>query len=161
MAQAHAELTVVIPTYNEAASLAANLGDWIQYCETRNWSLVIVDDGSSDDTAAVLQRHLTHPRLRVVRHPVNQGYGAALKTGFHQVSTPYVATMDADGQHSMEQVAVLYEEMVSTRVDMVIGSRAASATRNRYRRLGKAVIRRLTKLLFASDIRDLNSGMKV
>jgi len=156
-----ANLTVVIPAFDESESLSTNLPGWIKYSEDQNWDLIIVDDGSIDDTKAVLENFLSPTRLRILRHPINRGYGAALKTGISQASTPYVATMDADGQHEIEQIGDLYEELISSRVDMVIGSRPASATRDRYRRLGKAAIRRLTKLLFQTDIRDLNSGMRI
>lgn len=156
-----ANITVVIPAFDESESLSTNLPGWIQHSEIQNWDLIIVDDGSIDNTKAVLENFLSLPRLRILRHPRNRGYGAALKTGISQAATPYVATMDADGQHAIEQIGDLYRELISNRVDMVIGSRPASATRDRYRRLGKAAIRRLTRLLFATDIRDLNSGMRI
>ncbi len=155
------KITVVIPTFNESGSLSSNLPAWIQYSHNQNWDLIIVDDGSADDTGTLLGNLSSQLRVRVLRHPINRGYGAALKTGIYRTSSPYVATMDADGQHAIEQIDELYEALVSNRVDMVIGSRPASAKGDRYRRLGKAAIKRLARLLFATEISDLNSGLRV
>ena len=65
--------------------------------------VIVVDDGSTDRTAAVA----AEAGFRVVRHPNNRGYGAALKTGVREATGDYILTMDADGQHRMEDVATL------------------------------------------------------
>ena len=84
--------------------------------------VIVVDDGSSDETSAVA----TRAGARVIRHPYNKGNGAAVKTGIRQASGEYVLIIDADGQHSaadaMRLVVFLGE------YDLVVGARAGSGT---------------------------------
>lgn len=153
-------LTVVIPAYNERASLERNLPDWLGWCEAHDAHLIVVDDGSADGTEQALAAHAAHPRLRAFQHRVNRGYGEALKTGLYHAETPLAATMDADGQHAIEDLDRLRAALVEHDADLVIGARPA-AGEDPYRRAGKAVIRGLARLLFGTRIQDLNSGMKV
>src|SRR3990170_7772764 len=96
---------------------------WLRACEDRRWRLIVVDDGSGDGTEQVLRRQAAHPRLRAYRHRMNRGYGNALKTGLFHAETPYAVTMDADGQHQLEDVARLLEAMQTQDADLVIGAR--------------------------------------
>lgn len=155
------ELTIVIPAYNERTSLEANLGAWLQACEDRGWRLIIVDDGSSDGTERILCAHAGHPRLEALRHRTNRGYGNALKTGLARADTPYVVTMDSDGQHRTEDVFRLMEAMESQDADLVIGARVLNDTSGMYRRAGKSLIRLIARILFAVRTEDLNSGFKL
>ncbi len=160
MRESH-ELTIVIPAYNERASLEANLPAWLRACEDRDWELIIVDDGSTDGTMQVLQGHSGHPRLRAFRHRNNRGYGNALKTGLAQATRPYAVTMDADGQHRVEDVSRLLEAMQVQDADLVIGARVGIDRSGAYRRLGKALIRLIARILFPVRVQDLNSGFKL
>ncbi len=154
-------LTIVVPAYNERASLEANLPVWLQACEDRGWWLVVVDDGSGDGTEQILAEHTRHPRLRAFRHRSNRGYGNALKTGLFQAQTPYAITMDADGQHRLEDVSRLLEAIQSQDADLVIGARVVNDTSGAYRRAGKGLIRLIARVLFPVRIQDLNSGFKL
>lgn len=154
-------LTIVIPAYNESASLEANLPAWLETCSDRGWRLIVVDDGSKDGSEQLLASHASHPRLTAYRHRTNRGYGNALKTGLFHVETPFAVTMDADGQHRMEDVVRLLEVMQTHDADLVIGARVVNDTSGIYRRLGKGLIRLIARLLFPVRIRDLNSGFKL
>jgi len=154
-------LTVVVPAFNERDSLERHLPRWLAWCASHEALLIVVDDGSSDGVEELLAAHLTDRRLRVFRHRGNRGYGDAIKTGIYRTETPYVATMDADGQHAIEDIELLKEAMLREGADLVVGARPANQPGGGYRRLGKAVIRRLASLLFSMKIRDLNSGMKI
>jgi glycosyltransferase involved in cell wall biosynthesis len=154
-------LTIVIPAYNERTSLEANLPLWLRTCEDKSWRLIVVDDGSGDGTEEVLRAQAGHPRLQAYRHRVNRGYGNALKTGLFHAETPYAATMDADGQHELEDVTRLLEAVQSRDADLVIGARVVNDTSGVYRRLGKGMIRLLARMLFPVRIQDLNSGFKL
>lgn len=153
-------VTIVIPALNELKSLEDNLPEWIRFCEANDWNIIIVDDGSTDDSESLLRSFLGHECLQVFKHKTNRGYGSALKTGLTEVTTTFAITMDADGQHVIEDAQALVEYMESTDSDMVIGSRKSVREGNLYRRLGKAIIRRITRLLFTTTIYDLNSGFK-
>ena len=155
------ELTVVIPVLNEAPALKENLAGWLNWCEAHTSRLIVVDDGSTDATAEVLTAHLGDPNLRVFRHRRNRGYGNAVKTGILRAETPFVGTMDADGQHSIADLGKLVELSVDEEADLVIGRRPGAASSGIYRGLGKALIRWIARVLFGVRIQDLNSGMKV
>ncbi len=99
----HEPVTLVIPCYNEDANLDRVLPDVIAYCRRNDYLLILVDDGSKDGTAEKLAQY-TDPLLKVCRHKCNRGYGTALKTGLGQVQTPWAVTIDADGQHRLEDV---------------------------------------------------------
>ena len=154
-------LTIVIPAFNERTSLEANLPIWLRACEDRRWRLIVVDDGSGDGTEQVLRGLAAHPRLQAYRHRMNRGYGNALKTGLFHAETPYAVTMDADGQHQLEDVARLLEAMQTQDADLVIGARLVNDTSGAYRRVGKGLIRLLARMLFPVRIQDLNSGFKL
>lgn len=155
------DLTIVIPAFNEASSLSVQLPGWIRRAEETGWTLIIVDDGSTDSTEVVLEKIGPSENLRILQHSMNRGYGAALKTGIYQASTHYVATMDADGQHDIETLNHLLEVARTSGAELVIGSRKDPTPGQLYRRFGKALIRQLAMVLFSFEIDDLNSGLRV
>jgi glycosyltransferase involved in cell wall biosynthesis len=155
-------LTVVVPAYNEEASLPRFLPELLDSCDKNDWKLIVVDDGSRDGTAAVLGGFEQHPRLRVIRHKLNRGYGGAIKTGIRAVDTNYVMTVDADGQHHVEDLEALFDDLRKTDADMVVGSRKGTSRSGWYRDLGKSLIRILARFLVDHvNVYDINSGMKV
>jgi glycosyltransferase involved in cell wall biosynthesis len=111
---------LIIPAYNEGATLSRVLErvrDAALGCE-----VVVVDDGSSDDTAAVARS----TGATVLSHPFNLGYGAALQTGYKyalSVDAELLLQMDADGQHDPAQLAALAQPIRDDELDIVIGSR--------------------------------------
>jgi glycosyltransferase involved in cell wall biosynthesis len=155
------ELTVVIPIYNEAQSLGYFLPELVAVCKTHRWQLILVNDGSRDDTAAILSQYEDGNIVKVLHHKVNRGYGGALKTGLSSARTRYVVTMDGDGQHRTADLEAIQQFAVTNDADMVVGSRSGSDHLNVYRELGKWLTRTFTRLLVPLPIRDLNSGFKL
>ena len=155
------QLTVVVPVYNEAESLPAFLPRLIDFCRKRGWELVLVNDGSRDGSKEFLDHHSNPPAVRIIHHKVNRGYGGALKSGLLDANTPYVVTIDGDGQHEPDDIQRLLDFTVEHDADLVIGRRDLSQKRNWYRELGKTIIRRFTRLLMPLPIQDLNSGFKL
>jgi glycosyltransferase involved in cell wall biosynthesis len=154
-------LTLVVPAYNEAENLPLVLPEMLKFCHQRQWQLILVDDGSTDATGSVLSNFAGHPDLLILRHKVNQGYGAALKTGIRRANTSYVVTLDADGQHKLDDLDLMWEVLHAQDADMVIGKRILNKSQGSYRRLGKWLIRKITGLILPLHIRDLNSGLKM
>jgi len=154
-------LTVVVPAYNEQAALPTSLPPLLECCERRGWSLIVVDDGSTDGTAGILDAFSDRECLSVIRHKLNRGYGGALKSGIAAVESEYVVTVDADGQHRAEDLEVLLEELIAKDADMVIGRRTGAPTAGWYRELGKALIRFVAHVLMEFKVHDINSGMKI
>jgi glycosyltransferase involved in cell wall biosynthesis len=94
-------LTIVVPAYNERDNLARVLGDALAFGRgaCRRFEILVVDDGSSDGSAAVLAAlGATAPELRVIRHERNRGLTAALRTGFFGAAHDFVTWIPADGQ---------------------------------------------------------------
>jgi glycosyltransferase involved in cell wall biosynthesis len=106
-------LSVFFPAYNDALSLPvllartfATLADHVA-----DYEVIVVNDGSGDDTAAVLEglRGLYGSRLRVVTHPQNRGYGGALRSGFEAATREFVFYTDGDGQYDVGELPRLLE----------------------------------------------------
>jgi glycosyltransferase involved in cell wall biosynthesis len=123
--------------------------------------IIVVDDGSTDGTAAVLERILSkYPSLSVVRHHVNQGYGAALKTGFARARHDVVVITDADGTYPEARIAELLAR-IDDGADMAVGARTgADVNIPLVRRPAKACLRGLASYLAGTRIPDLNSGLR-
>jgi glycosyltransferase involved in cell wall biosynthesis len=155
-----AGLTIVAPVYNEAAALPAFLAALLPFAAALPAEVILVDDGSRDGSSDILAQ-AQGGRVRVLRHKLNRGYGGALKTGVAAARTRYTITMDADGQHSLDDVRRLYETICRTEADMVIGSRRGQKDASLTRAIGKRLIRLLAKSLMSIPVHDLNSGMKI
>ncbi|MCF6175981.1 MAG: glycosyltransferase family 2 protein [Victivallaceae bacterium] len=153
-------LTVVIPVYNEADVLPVVIKDITEYCQKRKWRLIMVNDGSSDNTGEILDG-FSNDMVSVAHHKVNRGYGGALITGLGLAETKYAITIDADGQHCLEDIDRLLEVMQNRDADMIVGSRKGNKSSSWFRGLGKFVIRSLAKILMPLPIYDINSGMKI
>ncbi len=148
------KVSVVIPAKNEAAtvgSLVAGLRASLPDAE-----IVIVDDGSSDDTAAIA----TAAGARVVRHPVSRGNGAAIKAGARAATGDLLAFMDADGQHAPEHLPALLAQ-IDAGYDMAVGARSGAMHASVFRRLANWVYNTLATWITGVRILDLTSGFRV
>jgi glycosyltransferase involved in cell wall biosynthesis len=154
------DLTIIIPAYNEQDTLPLIIQDWFSYCEKEDARLIVVDDGSSDQTGAFLDAIPAKNYLTIIHHKINKGYGAAIKTGIRNSETKYLVTIDADGQHTTESVKELHALMLKTDSDLIIGARKKGKGAG-FRNLGKTMIRGLSRILLPNKITDLNSGLKI
>jgi glycosyltransferase involved in cell wall biosynthesis len=150
---------ILIPALNEAQ----RLGDVLRGVAERSpgFDVIVVDDGSSDATAAVA----AGAGARVLRHRFNLGYGAALQTGYKYASRAGVellVQLDADGQHDPADVAALLEPVARGELDLVIGSRfldVGSYRMGALRRAGRALFQRLLGA-FGLCVTDPTSGFQ-
>jgi glycosyltransferase involved in cell wall biosynthesis len=154
-------LTVVVPVYNEGAILTSFAADAIEFCTKHGWKIIFVNDGSRDETQEILNGLGESANVKTVHHKINRGYGGALKSGIRQVTTPYLVTIDGDGQHRLEDIEKVFEFTLRNNADMVVGKRDEKYASSVYRALGKLIIRSFTKLLMPLPITDLNSGFKL
>lgn len=153
------ELTIVMPSFNEEVSLTEIIQDLLNKCELNNWDLIIVNDGSTDQTYSILKKFEHSNRVKVISHKINKGYGGALKSGILGAETEFVITMDADGQHRVGDVSGLLDFIKTHNADMVVGKREYDG--NHYRTIGKKAIRFFARMLMNVPVEDLNSGMKI
>src|SRR5713226_6849013 len=155
------EISAVMPAFNEGANLEQSVGRMAAALQghARAFEIIVVDDGSQDGTAAVLERlKAPHPSLRVVRHPVNRGYGAALRSGFTAAHFPWVFLMDADNQFDPAEVEVLLARAADA--DIVAGYREHRRD-PLPRRLNAWEFFTLVRLLFGRLARDVNCAFKL
>ena len=154
-------LSLVIPAYNEAAVIARAVAE-AEGALARHFDrfeIIVVDDGSADDTAAEVFRILPHaPHTRVVWHDANRGYGAALRTGFEAARFNLIAFTDADCQFDLTDLARLVP--LAAEVPVVAGYRAArkDPRRRRFLSWGYNV---LARALLGTRVRDVDCALKV
>jgi glycosyltransferase involved in cell wall biosynthesis len=149
------KLTIIMPAFNEAQAIKPVLESLLISDFDFVQEIIVVDDGSSDDTAGVAQA----VGVRVLRHAQNMGYGAALKTGIRAAQTEFVLTMDADGQHRVEDVQRLWSAVGDD--DMVVGQRPGLRQSPFWRMPGKWLLWMLANYLTRHTIPDLNSGLRL
>lgn len=156
-----AGLSAVVPALNEAAAIGGVVRGLVAVLPqvAGRWEVIVVDDGSADGTAAAALHAATgEPRVRVVRHDVNRGYGAALRTGFAVAREPWCFFTDGDGQFDPAELPSLL--VAAAGADVVAGRRAPRAdpaARRLFGRLFSWGVRRL----FAIAVRDVNCAFKL
>lgn len=153
-------LTVIIPAYNEAESLPRVLPEVVAFCRRHGYQLIVTNDGSRDATGKILDALPREDFVRVIHHKVNRGYGGAIKSAIRAATTDHVITIDADGQHVLDDIPRLHARLVAEDADLVVGNRDANP-QGLYRRFGKSIIRAVAKVLMPLHVRDINSGIKV
>jgi len=164
--QPPASLSVVIPAWNEEDGIAAiaervwAVGPALREVGIDDLELIVVDDGSRDRTAEVAG---SFPFVRLLRHPVNRGYGAAIKTGFSKARGDLVAFLDADGTYPPENLPALCRVAREDGAEVVVGSRRSGAASQMplVRRVGNFVWSSLVSLIGNQRVADPASGMRV
>lgn len=152
---------VILPAYNEAEAIGAVL-DALR-TETPEYDILVVDDGSTDTTAAVAK---LVEGVKLVRMPFNVGIGGAMQTGYKYAAREkydVAVQCDADGQHPAHQVRRLVNHVENGTADLVIGSRYVSDTNYRptfSRRVGKSLLSRVVNWLIGGGITDTTSGFR-
>lgn len=157
--------SIVIPAYNEEngiveiANRVLAVRDDLRQVGIAEMELLVVDDGSSDRTAAIAGQI---DGVRLIQHPHNKGYGAALKTGFGQAKGDLIGFLDADGTYPPEFFPQLCQEIFDG-ADLVVGSRRAGANSQMppMRKLGNFIWSNLLTLLGNQRVQDPASGMRV
>lgn len=154
-------VTIVVPAYNEQGGIAGVVERLCGLELGVPTAVLVVDDGSTDGTALELDKlSARFDRLKVVRHRYNQGYGAALKTGFAKAKTNVVVITDADGTYPEDRIGELLAA-IDAGADMAIGSRTGENVNiPLIRRPAKAALRKLASFLAGTPIPDLNSGLR-
>jgi glycosyltransferase involved in cell wall biosynthesis len=154
-------VTIVVPAFDEERGIEGVVQRLLSLDLGRPTELVVVDDGSRDGTAAKLDTLAARePRIRVVRHPQNRGYGAALKTGIARAKHDVVVITDADGTYPEDRIVDLLAA-VDDGADMAVGARTGADVHiPLVRQPAKAVLRWIAAYLASTPIPDLNSGMR-
>ncbi len=147
-------LSIIMPAKNEAAVIADTVARAkINFPDAE---ILVVDDGSSDETASLAEQ----AGARVIRHPISLGNGAAIKAGARAAKGEILAFMDADGQHSAEEIRALLGRL-DAGYDMAIGARDSGSHANVGRLFANGFYNSLASLMCGHQIPDLTSGFRV
>jgi len=150
----------IVPALNEEASVGAVIDEIYRF--DPGFEVVVVDDGSSDRTAAVASEHGAH----VLKLPFNLGIGGAMQTGYRYAwenGFDVAVQVDGDGQHDPRELPAILEPLLEGRVDMVVGSRFAGQRSYRVpvlRRLAIRFFARTISLLVRQRVTDTTSGFR-
>jgi dolichyl-phosphate beta-glucosyltransferase len=161
-------LSVLIPAYNEAPRIIKTLETVFGYLSRQpySWEIIVVNDGSNDDTAARLQSMLSKvPQLFWTNHQRNYGKGAAVRTGLHQARGERILIYDADGATPIEEIEKCFEPLKNG-AQIVSGSRrmtgaAVEIDQKRIRRILGAGYRQLCRFFVTPGISDITCGFKL
>jgi dolichol-phosphate mannosyltransferase len=154
-------LSLVLPAWNEQESIEQAVKEAVAALSAvaSDYEIIVVDDGSGDHTAEIVKlQAATNPRVRLIRHPVNRGYGAALRTGFQAARFELVAFTDADCQFDLHELE--YMLPLTERYDITCGYRIdrQDPARRRFFSWGFNV---LVKLLLGSAVHDVDCALKI
>jgi len=151
------KLSVLMPVYNEEADLEAILRGVASVDLEKE--IIVVDDCSDDRTAEILGR-IGIPELRVIRHSINRGKGAAIRTALEAVTGDAVIIQDADTEYDPRDYPALLEPIRAGEAQVVYGVRDLSAQRPLIR-LGNRLLTALTNLLYGVHLKDMETCYKV
>jgi glycosyltransferase involved in cell wall biosynthesis len=154
-------LSVVMPAHNEEVAIAETVHAVVEAVSawTQDFEIIVVNDGSKDSTRAILEEiACTDPHVRIINHEVNQGYGAALVSGFEAITKDLVFFMDSDGQfdiRDLERFFPLIEQF-----DAVLGYRVDRQD-TWVRKLNAWGWKMLVRLVFKLRVRDIDCAFKL
>ena len=151
------KITVGIPAYNEEKNIAKIIVELKKIAD----QIIVCNDGSTDSTSIIAESL----GAIVIKHPKNLGYGSAIRSIFlkaRKINSEILVTIDADGQHKIEDVKKVIKPIVDGQADISIGSRFLEEGDNspKYRKLGIKIITKVTNSSLSEKITDAQSGFR-
>lgn len=158
------KLSVIIPCYNEKNTIQ-EIVFAVRNAPVKDIEIVIVDDCSTDGTREVLRESIAPQVTTIVYHDVNQGKGAALRTGFQHATGDIVVVQDADMEYDPQEYPILMEPILQNRADVVFGSRFMGAGPHRvvffWHMLGNKFLTLLSNMLTDLNLTDMETCYKM
>jgi len=158
------ELSLFLPCYNEQDNLQSTVNKTLPILKkvAKKWELIIVNDGSKDDTGTIAKsiQKQYGDNVKIVTHNPNRGYGAAFKSGFYNAKYNWITFIDADGQFDFNDIYTLLNKQKNTKSDMVIGYYLGRKVPF-IRILGSQAWQLVVYILFGLKVRDIDCGFKL
>lgn len=156
------KLSIIIPCFNEAKTILS-LIEAVKKCPIKDREIIVVDDGSQDGTQDIL-KSLEDPDIHVVFHPINQGKGAALRTGFKEATGDICIVQDADLEYDPQEFPIVIQPIIDGKADVVFGSRFQSGRPHRvvyfWHRIGNGFLTLLSNLFTDLNLSDMETCYK-
>ena len=156
------KLSIIIPCYNESSTIIS-LINAVKQSPVTDREIIIVDDGSKDGTCDILDQ-LSDPEVRVIFHKVNQGKGAALRTGFQEATGDICIVQDADLEYDPREFPLVIQPIVEGKADVVFGSRFQSGRPHRvvyfWHRIGNGVLTLMSNFFTDLNLSDMETCYK-
>ncbi|MCW5515659.1 glycosyltransferase family 2 protein [Muriicola sp. Z0-33] len=120
-------VSIILPAFNEAGVIVKSLTTLTEYLNTLSdkfeWEILIVNDGSSDNTAELADNFaISNDNIRVIHHRVNRNLGGALRTGFRNAIGEYIVVLDIDLSYAPDHVEMMVDELIATEAEVVVAS---------------------------------------
>ena len=157
-------ISIVVPFFNEEESLelvCREIMDVFSHHDEVSWELIMVDDGSTDNTPVLMDRiAATGHKSRALHVHPNSGQSAALEAGFRAAQGEFIATLDGDGQNDPRDILNLYNEMITRNVDMMCGIRQKRAD-NVIRRFSSRIANAVRSWVLKDGITDVGCSVRI
>lgn len=153
------KLSIIIPVYNEPKTIGEIIRQ-VKTVKSLDKEIIVVDDGSTDETAKVIKdiRDIT-----VIKHKVNQGKGAAIRTGIAKTTGDYILVQDADLEYDPQDIPSMIKPIVQGKAEVVYGSRFTGPRRNMFfwHWMGNQLLTLVTNVLYNTTLSDMETCYKI
>jgi glycosyltransferase involved in cell wall biosynthesis len=157
------ELSVFLPTYNEEESIKSVVLKTKNVLETvaLKWEIIVVNDGSKDSTRQIVEKlEKTDPRIKIINHDKNRGYGASFKSGLYGSKYEWISFTDSDGQFDFGEISKFIEKQRETNADLVIGYYKKRQV-SKFKIVTSKIWELCIFLMFGLKVHDIDCGFKL
>ena len=158
------KLSVIIPCYNEATTIV-EIVQRLKALSLHDMEIIVVDDGSSDGTRAVLEKDIKPIVDKIIYHKINMGKGAALRTGFLEATGDVVVVQDADLEYDPRNILDMLKLIIDDKADVVFGSRFLGGNPHRvlyfWHYIGNAILTFLSNMFTNLNLSDMETCYKM